>query len=372
MQFVTEFFVTNFPLLIVMIGMIAMCIYDFKSRKRMSSYAIAILTGALLLAIFLELEEYGRHIGSIYVATIFAFLGYVTRPIVLCLFILLGDGHLKKSSYYLLIPLGINLIIHSFSLFFGTPLGKIVFYFSTKDDGTVGWNGGGFLQYTSHIIAAGLLAVLLFKSLKRIKSRHSADGIAILSCSFFVVVAVAAETITDVNGLLNNAIAISCLFYYLFILNQMNRRDALTGLFDRRTFYIDESRFGKDVTGIIHVDVNGLKALNDTKGHEEGDKALTTVGEVISDSISRDMYGYRVGGDEYVILCVNTKEDKVVSTIELMRNRLGETPYSASFGHGMRVSKTDTIDVMLKAAEVEMYNDKDYYYKSHNIDRRRQ
>ena len=371
MEFIKDFFITNFPLLIVIIGMVALCIYDFRVRKRTSSYVIAILFGALLLAIFLELEEYGRFIKSIPVATVFAFLGYVTRPFVLYLFILLGEGSFKKKNLFLLIPLGINLIIHSSSLFIGTSLGKLVFFFAEHPDGSIGWNGGSFLVYTSHVVGAGLLAVLLIKTLRRLKARHSSDSYAILACAIFVVIAVTVETITEVNGLLNNSIGISCLFYYLFMFNEANRKDAITGLFDRKTYYLDESRFGKDVTGVIHIDVNGLKLLNDNQGHEEGDKAIATLGSVIRNNITKNMYGYRVGGDEFIILCVNTTEEVITSTIDAMKKQLNETGYSASFGHGMRQNKNDSIDTMVKAAETEMYNDKDFYYKSHNIDRRR-
>ena len=372
MEFVRDFFIYNFPLLIISVGMLCVAIYDHKVRKRVCSYIIAIISIALLLAIFLEVEHFGCAINNQVVATLFAFLGYSIRPIVLFLFILLGDGRYLKKRLWLLIPLGINIVIYSLALFLGTPLEKLV-YFYTIDEGNVvlTHHRGSILCFTGHLVSFILLAVLIVSSLRKIKTRHSVDSFAILSCSFFVIVAVAIESLTDYSGLLNNAIGVSCVFYYLFMFNEMNRRDALTGLFDRKTFYVDEARFGKDVSGVIHIDVNGLKALNDNIGHEEGDKAIATLGKVIKNSLSKDMYGYRVGGDEFVVLCVNTKEDKIQSVIDMMKKALNETSYSASFGHGMRVSKDDTIDTMLKAAETEMYNDKDLYYKSHNIDRRR-
>ena len=100
-------------------------------------------------------------------------------------------------------------------------------------------------------------------------------------------------------------------------------------------------------------------------------EAIAMVASIIKNNSSRDMYGYRVGGDEYVVLCVDLKEDGVIQAMTKMKEQLALTPYSASFGHGMRKDKSDTVDMMLKAAEVEMYNDKAEYYKSHNIDRRR-
>ena len=372
MEFVKDYFITYFPLLIISVGMFCVAIYDYKVRKRVCSYIISIIALAILLSIFLEVELYACSVRNQLLAHIFGFLGYIIRPFVAFLFILLGDGKFKKKRLWLLIPLLINIVIHSFMLCLNTPLEKLVIYYSLDETTNVlAHHRGSVLSFTSHAVSLGLLIVLIVSSLRKIRARHSVDSFAILSCSFFVIAAVIIEALTDYSGLLNNAIGISCVFYYLFMFNEMNRRDALTGLFDRKTYYLDDSRFGHDVTGVIHIDVNGLKALNDKIGHEEGDKAIKMVAKIIKDCVGKDMYGYRIGGDEYVVLCVNCSEEKVVDVIKLMKQRLSETSYSASFGHGMRKEKDDTVEMMLKAAEVEMYNDKAEYYKSHNIDRRR-
>lgn len=370
MEFVREYFVTYFPLLIISVGMFFIAIFDYKLRKRVCSYIIAIIGTALLLSIFLEIEHYGVAIENQLVATIFAILGYSLRPFVALLFILLGDGHFKKNRLWFLIPLGINLLIYCFALFINTPLEKLVFYYAD--------NGGGFshhrgsiLCFSSHAVSAILLGFLVFVTLKKLKSRHSVDSFAILSCIFFVVIAVLVESLTNYSGLLNNAIGVSCVFYYLFMFNEMNRRDVLTGLFDRKTYYLDESRFGSDVTGVIHADMNGLKALNDKFGHEEGDKGIAKVASIIIEESTKNMYCYRIGGDEFVVLCLNCKEKEIIEAINKMKAKLNNTIYSASFGHGMRSDKEDTVDNMLKVAEVEMYKDKEYYYLSNNIDRRR-
>ena len=66
------------------------------------------------------------------------------------------------------------------------------------------------------------------------------------------------------------------------------------------------------------------------------------------------------------------KDEEIISkTISTIKDALTKTPYSASFGHGMRVGKDDTVEQMLKLAEQEMYIDKELYYKTNNIDRRR-
>ena len=373
MDYIREFLTINFPLLIIIIGMIFVALYDYKIRKRVCSYILIILAFAFSLAVFLEIEQYGIGSKNIVVATSFAFLGYVIRPIVLCLFILLGSKKVTKKHLFLLIPIFINILIYSFALFIGTDLAKTVYYYSLNNQGTILEHHAGTygLNYTSHFISLILLALLIIQSMKKIRMKHSFDSIAILTCSGFVIIAVLVETFTSRTGLLNNTIAISCMFYYLLLFNEMNRRDILTGLYDRKTFYGDESRFGKEVNGIIHVDVNGLKLINDNKGHEQGDIAIKTLANVLKDNMNKDMYAYRIGGDEFVILCIKENEQQIIDTIKLFKNKLNETPYSASFGHGMRNEDDDTIELMLKKAEIEMYNDKNNFYKINHIDRRR-
>ena len=372
MEHIRDFLITNFPLLIILVGMIFVVLYDFKVRKRVGSYIIGIICFAFVLAIFLEVEHYAIAMKNIPLVTVFAFLGYTLRPMVIILFILLGAGKPKKIHLYLIIPIVLNIVVYSLALFINTDAGKLVFYYAYTEDGsTIEHHRGSFLNFTSHIVSLLLLSLLIVQSVRKIKSKHSLDSVAILSCAGFTIIAVLVESFANRSGLLNNTIAVSCMFYYLFLFNEMNRRDALTELYDRKTFYADEKRFGKDVKGIIHVDMNGLKILNDNNGHEQGDLALKTLAKVMKNNIRKDMYAYRIGGDEFVILCINEDEQAIVDTIKLMKEKLSETPYSASFGHGMRKDESDTIDSMLKSAETEMYNDKNNFYTTHKIDRRR-
>lgn len=372
MEHVKDFFITNFPLIIIAIGMICVALYDFKVRKRASSYVLGIIFLALLLAVFLEMEHVGSQTLNIPLTTVFAFFGYTLRPFEMCLFIGLSESKKRKYFLYLLIPLLINVIIYSSALFIGTDFGKFVYYYAVNDAGTkLIHQRGSIFCFSSHFISAGLLAFLMFKSLKKIKSKHSLDGIAILVCSLFVVLAVLIETFTEVSGILNNAIGVSCVFYYLFMYNEINRRDALTGVFDRKTFFADEKRFGGEVKGIIHVDMNGLKLINDEKGHEKGDVAIVTLASVIENNIKKDMYLYRIGGDEFVVLCLKETEEQIKDMIQLLKNKMSETPYSASFGHSMRKDGSDPVEQMLKEAEIEMYEDKNQFYTKNNIERRR-
>ena len=71
MEFVREFFVEYFPLLIIAAGMLCIVIYNFKTQKRQCSYVIGIIAVALLLSIFIEVQSFGASINNRLVTTLF-------------------------------------------------------------------------------------------------------------------------------------------------------------------------------------------------------------------------------------------------------------------------------------------------------------
>jgi len=97
--------------------------------------------------------------------------------------------------------------------------------------------------------------------------------------------------------------------------------DDLTGLANRRSF---EDRLDEALTlhravgtpvGVVVVDVNGLKRINDARGHVSGDRALTTFGAELSTAASGvpDTLAARLGGDEFCLLVVGAPSDTVVA-----------------------------------------------------------
>jgi len=122
----------------------------------------------------------------------------------------------------------------------------------------------------------------------------------------------------------------------------LSRTDPLTGLFNRSQLFVtleqEVSRTRRSDRGfcVLMVDLDGLKAVNDTGGHLRGDQVLRGLGSVISGSIRTVDSAYRFGGDEFVVLLPET--DIVGAFVVAEKIRLGAEDLEMSVGSQTSVS----------------------------------
>lgn len=89
--------------------------------------------------------------------------------------------------------------------------------------------------------------------------------------------------------------------------------DQLTGLYNKGKYLsmCKETFPNLDSIGIFNMDVNNLKKLNDTYGHEAGDKLLIKAADSIKAVTNQKVYGFRMGGDEYLMIAMNVTKKQV-------------------------------------------------------------
>ena len=165
-------------------------------------------------------------------------------------------------------------------------------------------------------------------------------------------------------------IAIDILVYYVFLLQQYTKCDPLTQLLNRQSYYADCEKFENYITSVVSIDMNGLKEVNDKDGHTAGDIALKTLADCFRSSLSRGQKLYRIGGDEYVILCIGNKEEDVKSLIEAIREKVAETPYTCAIGYAMR-EKGSSVEKAYNMADEMLYEEKKRFYSALGKDRRK-
>jgi len=148
-------------------------------------------------------------------------------------------------------------------------------------------------------------------------------------------------------------------------LEKMSYVDALTGTHNRNKYIQRIHELQKNPPqklGVAYVDINGLKIANDTYGHQYGDSLIVRAAEHLY-SVFRDNV-YRIGGDEFVVLCVGIDKDEFERMGEELKKIVeGDEECSLSIGVKWDVGRTDAIEQIIRADEL-MYTDKQSYYSS--------
>ncbi len=107
-------------------------------------------------------------------------------------------------------------------------------------------------------------------------------------------------------------------------------RDPLTALLNRRAFHerlqeeCDRSRRYGDRFALILMDLDRFKAINDTLGHDVGDRVLSWVGRILHEHTRAADTPFRIGGEEFAVLCPNTGPDVAQHAANRLVGVLGE------------------------------------------------
>lgn len=153
-------------------------------------------------------------------------------------------------------------------------------------------------------------------------------------------------------------------------LKQEASHDSLTGLANRRLFYdrlqhaLRNARRYNTKVGVLYLDLDRFKEINDTHGHHVGDAVLTEVARRLSRSVRESDSIARLGGDEFVVLLssVNGREDCLAAAVNIERTLAEDTSFygmsvdiTASIGQALFPDDGEDEDALIRAADAAMY-----------------
>lgn len=331
---------------------------DIKNKKR-RRYIIFIIVALIFLtnAIF-NIVEYKGYLSSFYMTTIVCFL-------VSIYYIQYNENHIITD------------IVASATLLFG-------FCYSTLQIDLI----------QSNILWIFAIPMLWYFT---VDYRIAAGTNAIFSIFFFVIfygsfrdAYLKIYTQSFINIFPFAFLLVSLLSAYVILRNDMSETeskvmtyyDELTGL-SNRAYYkhivntIRKQGLTSIDTIVVSLDVNSLKKINDTYGHEKGDILIKAAANVIKRAFRNSELVSRIGGDEFVVITYEDYEsfkESLKNLEEYAKEFSDEKIEKLTISRGYARAKEHPYinpEKLYIIADQQMYINKSEYYKSNNIDRRR-
>ena len=149
---------------------------------------------------------------------------------------------------------------------------------------------------------------------------------------------------------------------YIKNLNDMAYIDALTGIGNRLTLRRDYDSYQGHEVSVVMLDLNDFKLINDTRGHEEGDRILQEVGKLLSDTFGKE-HCYRYGGDEFLVIVPDISDSEFNEKLESLKQNkpaiddTAKAGFSIGFVRGT-LTDSDMLRNMISKADEKMYESK--------------
>ena len=268
----------------------------------------------------------------------------------------------KRQTVYIFIPSAVLTVIDFVSISTGIV-------FKIEDDNSFSRGTLGYLPF----VVAGLYSIALIYLLIRRSNKKLMEIIPILFLSLALLSGLVFPFVfgSDFSQIFCSTVATALFVYYVFEILQQTKKDSLTGLLNRHAYHSDICKNPAEITALVSTDMHGLKTLNDTMGHAAGDEALLTLALCFHKALKSRQFGYRIGGDEFLILCRKTSQEDVTELIKRIEDRVGETKYNCAIGYSYCAVGKKSIEDMLRESDIMMYAAKERYYTQSGKSRRK-
>lgn len=368
---------TNLTSLLILVIMALRIQHQHPSGRLSTDLFVGMLLANTVL-VFLEMVinltiEYPGYIGRdmiVVISTVF----YLFNPVVSAIYVAFvlnwvkGKEALTKRLWItILIPYGAYALLVIASTWTG--------YLFAVDSNGIYMRGDGF--WILVLTAYGYFIAALGIVVARRNLLKPADRRALVMFGVLPFVGGLIQIHFYGTAVVWNMVTLALLIIYVDILSGDLDSDVLTGVANRRKLASVLKAYRKEasdkILGGILIDINAFKAINDTYGHKVGDEILLEVADTLNRSIYRTDHIFRLGGDEFLVLAVLTKEahlnaivDKIHENLAFTNQRLGhDFTISLSCGaNTWQVKQLPPMVDLLSDLDAKMYEEKRKYYAS--------
>lgn len=287
-------------------------------------------------------------------------LGFSLSPVVTFIILLFFRGDNKKNflhKFYFTIPLYFNAFICILSYKTG-----FIFFVDAQNRYT---RGEFFLLPT--MISMFYYVLSIFIIIKNSNEYEPEDKVVIITIFLLPVLGIIIQILFENIIIIWSCTSISLLLYYIFLLELQFRYDVQTKTKNRSAFEKEMQLYisGNNNATIIMFDINNLKVNNDKYGHKAGDEMIYQTAKIIKESFMGIGKAYRIGGDEFCVICKevsNELVDRTLSNLDDLLNKINQTkPIKISLAHGHAFYNKDGIESIystLSKADKAMYINK--------------
>lgn len=234
-------------------------------------------------------------------------LAFVFSNIIVFILLCLNDNGRFSRNKLIAIPLIINIIVNIATYWTGW-----IFYIDSQGQY---FRGDYFIfQLAINIFYYILLVIAIFIN----DCDYDSDDIKFLTSIFILpIIAIIIQIAYPEYYLIWVTAALSLMLYYIFLRELQFKFDLTSGIKNRRAFINKMLQLNKTKknTAIVVLDLNDLKRINDSKGHDEGDGAIYNSAQILQESFRNIGTAYRIGGDEFCVLCVNSSKEQVDASL---------------------------------------------------------
>lgn len=342
------------------INVIALLLLDYIIRKnnvtsikvkhyfRLSILATIVIIAAEIVAVYFESAPVYYRVPNI----IINIIGFSISP-----FIPLLIGHAishrnNKEKALFWIPAVINLILSILSSQF-----PIIFWVSLDNEY---YRSNLFWVY---IVAYVLAIIYLFiETVHETKRYQNEDRSVLFFLFLFLVLGTSVQVAMPQIRVSMLCITFTIGLYYTYYSELYHQIDGLTELLNRHAYerYISKLKYEKDAA-ILIFDIDDFKSINDKYGHPYGDICLTMVSLRIKEIFTKIGLCFRIGGDEFCVICKNTERaiienasKKFLSELEKMRKSETRFPM-VSVGLSFYRREIGTFEEAIIEADRKMY-----------------
>lgn len=280
-------------------------------------------------------------------------LGFSLSTVIPIVLAIVYDEKLIGKLKYFCIP-----ILLCFVLLLSSPWTGLIFNISSNNEYS---RGPIFSVYImTYLFSLSILIISNYRQSKQYQ-RAERNFLLLLYSIFFLGTAV--QIFFPQIHSSWHCITLTLVMYYLFQRELQFKYDILTDVLNRQAF---ERHFNKlsDInnTGIILLDLDKFKEINDQFGHTKGDYYLKTAASIINSSFKNLGQCYRIGGDEFCVLTSNVTEQDIIACVKSMQSAIRKErefdPLLPTISYGYSIfQKNKHADLLhvLQEADERMY-----------------